>query len=327
MPESGFPSPLLFAKFRGKQGPKVPLEQLTMLDGALAWAAAGIPVIPVVLTADRKKQPLIRDWYYRGTTIAGTLESWWKQWPFAVPGVLTGFRSYIVSVDEDPRNDGAETLATLPELPATRIHSTMTGGRHYLFRYEGSLRSGVLGPGVDLKANKGFIVVPPAPGYAKVNDLQPIELPTWVVDRISARQGGGGGPFSYRQGGVSGQTNAPTTSDPHPLPGSRTTSEPEVIWRDNPEAWVSGVLAYSLNDVQNAPGGSRNRTLYQKAKRLGRYLAGGHLDEQEVRRRITLAAHQAGLPLDEIGPTLDSALRTGKRHPIRVEQLRVGGGS
>ncbi|MGW0507456.1 bifunctional DNA primase/polymerase [Micromonospora sp. NPDC003241] len=296
-----------------------PLEQLNMLDGALAWAAAGKAVIPVVLTADGKKQPLIRDWYYRATTTRGTIESWWKQWPFAVPGVLTGIRSHIVAVDVDPRNGGDDTLAQLPELPSTRIHSTMSGGRHYLFRYERSLRSGELGRGVDLQADKRQIVVPPSPGYAKVNNLQPVELPTWIVDRISARQGGGDGSFNYRQGGVSDQTNA------HHLQGSRTTSEPEVIYRDEPESWLTSVLAYSMNDVRSAAIGTRNSTLYQKARRLGRYLAGGHFDEDEIRRRITLAAHQSGLLLDEIERTLDSALWAGKRRPIRVEQQRVGG--
>lgn len=291
------------------------------LSGALAWADAGFGILPVARTPDGKKKPLIRDWYNRGTAHVPTIEKWWEQWPYAWIGLLTGYRTGIIGLDVDPRNGGDETLATLPELPVTRTHRTVSGGQHFLFRYSGLLHSCVLGPGLDLKADRGFVVVPPSPGYVKINDVQPVELPRWILDCVSAAQGW---EFGNALGGVGTQTN-----NAHPLEGSKTTvvqtaQGEQIVAVDNPKSWVESLLPFCVSDVRTAEYGKRNSTLNKKAYKLGGYVAGGYLDEETVRHKLTEAALRAGLSRDEIEATLNSGLTSGKSRPIRLEQLRLG---
>lgn len=92
-------------------------------------------------------------------------------------------------------------------------------------------------------------------------------------------------------------------------------------------AWCAAMLGNLEFEVTVAPEGQRNDTLNRAAWRLGRYVAGGHLDEGKVREVLTGAALAAGLDPDEVAATLDSGLDSGKREPrdppARVQYSRA----
>jgi putative DNA primase/helicase len=120
----------------------------------------------------------------------------WARWPYANVGIATGRDSGLVVVDVDPRNGGEDSLLALErksgELPQTVEALTGGGGRHILFAHPGRhIKNGQLAQGVDIKADGGYIVVPPsihASGrpYAwetcsHPDDVALAPLPEWIV--------------------------------------------------------------------------------------------------------------------------------------------------
>jgi hypothetical protein len=97
------------------------------------------------------------------------IRRWWRRWPQANIGLITGARSGLVVVDIDPRHDGHLTLDDLEAehgtFPATVESLTGGGGRHLCYRHPGEKVTSAadrLGPGVDIKGDGGYIVAPPS---------------------------------------------------------------------------------------------------------------------------------------------------------------------
>jgi hypothetical protein len=118
---------------------------------------------------DIGKHPRIKDWPTTATRDPNLITRWWTQWPEANIGILTGAKSGLVVIDIDPRNGGHLTVDDLEtehgKFPATVESITGSPGRHLCYCHPGGrLRCGtdVLGPGVDVKADGGYIVVPPS---------------------------------------------------------------------------------------------------------------------------------------------------------------------
>jgi hypothetical protein len=115
---------------------------------------------------------------------------WWAAEPLANPCIATGGRVVVLDVDLP---DGPDTLrALLAEhgaLPDTATVATGGGGTHYWFRAGRTLRSGRLGPGLDFKADGGYVLAPPslhASGreytwLVGLDHLAP--LPAWIAAR------------------------------------------------------------------------------------------------------------------------------------------------
>ena len=84
--------------------------------------------------------------------------------------IRTGAPSGLVVVDVDPAHGGRDTLAELVAhglTPPTRYVHTGSGGLHLYYRHPGPhlkvLNSaGRLGPGIDIRADGGYVVAPPS---------------------------------------------------------------------------------------------------------------------------------------------------------------------
>jgi Bifunctional DNA primase/polymerase, N-terminal len=203
------------------------------LKAALAYASHGWLIIPVrtahhgrcscgshecVSPAKHPHAPRgLRD----ASTDAAQIRAWWQCWPGTNIGIRTGAVSGLVVVDIDPRNGGDVTLEELEaehgRLPDTVESLAGGGGRHLLYRHPGEpypLASYSPGPGVDLKADGGYIVAPPL-GHAsgrpytwelsREPDVTPLApAPAWI-------------PF-YDPADVR-QAHPPGTRCPHPRRG------------------------------------------------------------------------------------------------------------
>ena len=141
------------------------------LDVALAWAKAGIPIFPAELVMRKGKlvkKPCFEGWKDDATTDAAQLRRWWRKRPDAMPGIPTGSRSGIAVLDLDRKNgkDGFETLRELGHDPdALSSHTVRTasgGGQHFYFLHMEGLRNSTneIGPGVDVRAEGGFVIAP-----------------------------------------------------------------------------------------------------------------------------------------------------------------------
>ena len=113
------------------------------------------------------KHPRTRNGVRDASTDAQTIRNWWGRWPNANIGVATGKICGFFVLDIDGQ-EGEETLAAWQlehePLPDTPTNRTGSGGRHLLFAYPGfPIRNKVrIGPGVDVRGDRGYIVVPPS---------------------------------------------------------------------------------------------------------------------------------------------------------------------
>lgn len=136
-----------------------------LLAAALDYAARGWPVLPLVLQG---KVPLTRHGLKDATTDPAQIQQWWRRWPAANIGVVTGPASGLLVVDLDGE-DGLTTWARLEaehDALATLEQATGSGGVHLLLRYPSDLdlgnSAGRLGEGVDTRGRGGYIVVAPS---------------------------------------------------------------------------------------------------------------------------------------------------------------------
>jgi hypothetical protein len=178
-------------------------EQLAMGDerqtqagrAALACLARGWSVIPVKAFA---KRPIVR-WepFQNRLPTREEVEGWFRRWPDANLGIVTGAISGLVVLDVDPRHGGEDSLSQLEEqhevLPETVEAMTGGGGRHLYFAHPGgSVPNKVaLAPGIDLRGDGGMVVAPPSrhpSGQRYIwevshdpDDVAPAPVPPWLV--------------------------------------------------------------------------------------------------------------------------------------------------
>ncbi len=148
------------------------MEKQQMLAAALAYGRKGWAVFPCA----PDKTPLTSRGFKDATTDADQIAAWWTRSPEAWIGRATGGGSFVVDID--PRHGGGATLAAWEAengaLPYTVEARTPSGGSHLYFAVpEGiNVRSGagVIGPGVDVRGEGGYVIVPPSPGYQWVEN-------------------------------------------------------------------------------------------------------------------------------------------------------------
>jgi hypothetical protein len=202
---------------------------MTRLDAACDYGARGwrVHLLHDVATGacscgtacgkNAGKHPRLHDWPHAATTDPAQLARWLRQWPTANLGVVTGAESNLVVLDADG-DLGAESLRHLERrhgiLPETVVSLTGRGGRHLLFRHPGVRVCNTVGrwPGIDLRGDGGFIVVPPSrtvraytwqigsePGSVPV-----AEIPAWLLEQLGQhpreRLRTDGTPLVLRQG-------------------------------------------------------------------------------------------------------------------------------
>ncbi|MDP8948686.1 MAG: bifunctional DNA primase/polymerase [Actinomycetota bacterium] len=165
------------------------LAEPILLKAALAYARRGIPVFPC---EPGGKTPLTYSGFWDATTDARRIKAWWGRWSYANVGVPTGERSGLLVLDVDPRDGGPESLAALERingpLPETAKARTGGGGVHVFFRYPAgeAVRNsaGRLGPGLDVRGEGGYVVVPPSRTRSAYEwlDRTPPADPAWLLE-------------------------------------------------------------------------------------------------------------------------------------------------
>lgn len=156
-----------------------------MLDYALTYLHAGLPVFPVcsplmighqhrdpdtmkMVTCAGKslgKTPLIR-WrgYQHELPREDDVRTWWKHWPDANIGMATGTLSGILVLDADGTEARKSCLQNggLDETPM--IWTGKVGGAHFHLAYPGGDVRNFAGklPGTDLRGQGGYVLMPPS---------------------------------------------------------------------------------------------------------------------------------------------------------------------
>jgi len=165
-----------------------------LLNAALEYAENGTPVFP----CNSKKKPLVATGFYAATTDPKQIREWWETWPDAWIGMPTGAASglNILDMDIKPGIDGRADLFDLEQrhgkLPDTIEVITPSGGGHLHFKHPPGVRtksnSKVLAPGIDLRGDGGYVIMPPSPGYEfeASNVAEPAMLNGWLLPHFLA---------------------------------------------------------------------------------------------------------------------------------------------
>lgn len=133
----------------------------TFLEAALHYAGRGWPVFPV----SRSKLPFKGSHgHLDATADPQTLESLWAAHPSANVALATG---RLVVFDCDGA-EGAASFQALGPSPETLVARTPRGGLHFYYHSDTALRCHNAprrykgGPGLDIKAHGGFVLLPPS---------------------------------------------------------------------------------------------------------------------------------------------------------------------
>jgi putative DNA primase/helicase len=307
-----------------------------LCQAAIAYARRGFAVIPVrhvyedgSCSCERReecpapgKHPVHDHWPDIAVTDPTLAASWWRpppdgiasEWfPYANIGIVTGRKSGIFVLDVDSYNGGDDRLAGYERrhgaLPETRIHHTGGGGIHYFWTHPGfdirNSASAVLGQGLDVKGERGFVVAPPSAsdkGRYELNpaqDTDPADAPSWLTDLL----------HGY---------------DKDQLGASIAGKMPEVAGSAG-RRYAEAALRAETERLRNAAPGTRNDTLNECAFSLGTLGGAGLLDEGTAYEALRSAAQDAGLSDGEIRATFMSGWKSGLDKPRQVQWRAMEG--
>ncbi|MBZ4319412.1 bifunctional DNA primase/polymerase [Streptomyces huiliensis] len=191
--------------------------------------------------------------------------------------------------EKEDMPDGMTTFRALCEragqpFPLTRQVRTPSGGAHLYFVAPPGVRltstARKLGPGIDSRSWGGCVVAPgsrtSAGSYEVVDGRSAAELPAWL--RAALR----------------------------PTPAPRPVSGP--VMPRHGTRYARAALDRETEAVATAPKGERERRLFEAARAMGRFIAWGDLDRQEVEEAFQAGGEAAGLPASQCRATLRSAL-------------------
>ena len=155
-------------------------SEMTMYESALTYANRGWYVLPLhhplgsACSCGKQgcsspgKHPKTERGFLDATTDLDVIEKWWSEDPNANIGVRTGHVSGIVVLDIDAKNGGLESWRDLQDFNGrvdTMTSFTGGGGLHLFFdapTEDLKSTSSQIAPGVDTKAEGGYVVMPPS---------------------------------------------------------------------------------------------------------------------------------------------------------------------
>lgn len=176
---------------------------MTPEEAATRYIAHGWSVFPV----GGDKHPLIKWGHLRERYPSeAEVQAWFARWAHAGLAIVTGRFSRLVVLDIDPGHGGDATLAKLikqkviakGDLETARV-TTQSGGTHYYFRYPDDTEivpsARGLWPGVDIRADDGYVVAPPTLGetgnaYTWVETIDTVGLqnvPDKLLEELAKR--------------------------------------------------------------------------------------------------------------------------------------------
>jgi len=273
---------------------------MTTLETALQHADLGWPVFPC-----NGKIPLIKEWPQTATLDGEQLSAWWKQWPQANIGIVTGLRSGLLILDVDGPT-GEQSLAKLQahygQLPETLTVKTGKGFHLYM-RYpsDANIKNDVgrrLGAGLDVRGSGGFVIAPGSQhangaAYEWLNANTPIASPPgWLIELL--------------------------TQEPEE---NHAMAEPMPIKPPKATRYGAVALEQACKLVAGAMQGTRNQTLNGQAYGIGQLIGANAVAYVEAETRLLDAAASAGLTRREAQATIRSGMNAGMQEPRNLSHV------
>ena len=143
------------------------------------------------------KHPRTKNGVKDATDDLGQVARWWEKWPEANIGGAMGGPARLLAVDVDPRKGGDASLFDLCEAHGAdwlqaREHKTGSGGNHFIYSAAEGFEThrGKLAPGIDVKFEGGYVVLPPSihesgRRYSIERRDDPGPLPDWIAAELT----------------------------------------------------------------------------------------------------------------------------------------------
>jgi hypothetical protein len=234
------------------------------------------------------KHPLLKDWRRRASRDERILQRWLERWPACNWAVSTGSGSgsSVLALDVDTERSLVELERKHGPMPEIFVQSWTGSGNgrwQAFFSYPTSCTignsAGRLGPGLDVRANGGYAIVPPSRTRGRY---------VWALDRSPLR--------------------LPPGPAPDWLIALLDSSAAEVIHLPR-QGWSSHARAIDaeLAILATARKGSRNDALNLASFNLLRFAADGRLPASAIADTLERVASSTGLEQREIRATIRSA--------------------
>lgn len=256
-------------------------ERKTMAGAALDYAAEAWPIFPV---RPRGKDPLVSGGFKAASVVAAQVRRWWTRWQAANIGFVPG-RAGLLVIDVDGP-EGREEAIRLGLFAEPTLSVETARGEHLYFTHPGgTIGNRKLGPGLDVRADAGYVLLPPSVHptgalYTWTCRAPAIALPPTVLDALR--------------------------DEPPPDPAA--VAEPPVdAGTPRRRAYVAAAIEAECLTLARTPEGDRNNALNRAAFALARFMATGEADPEKLVSVLTYAARNTGLPDREIRRTIRSA--------------------
>ena len=265
------------------------------LEAAIEYCNRGFSVIPIdwklthpIGEGKNRKKPLVQWVKWQGRIAdEAQIRMWWKVWPDAGVGIITGNTSGILVMDADTYKGG--TTDGMP--PTGMISNTGGGGQHYIYKMVPGARNNASNiTHIDVRAEGGYIVAPPSlhesgNAYVWDPDEEPGEIDLETIAKLS-----------------------PKPKAPAPVNGAAQSSGPLF----SGDHWLTDMARNGLQE------GSRNDSI----TRLSGYMAGKGKGYDEVLAKCNEVNVGSPNPLDprEVERTVRSIC--GKEARKREDALK-----
>jgi hypothetical protein len=269
---------------------------------SLGDVAAGLPW--PVFPCNGDKEPIVATGFKAATHERAQVLALFDQPGAVMIGVPMGEATGMIAIDVDVKN-GARGREWLTEnehaLPSTRTHKTQSGGLHLIFLMPAGVTirnsAGRVAPGVDVRGEGGYIIMPPSPGYVVADPTEPAEMPIWLVKAC-----------------------LPKPVAPSPL----LPSSASIFGKH--ERYTQSAINNEIGAVMRAREGTRNDRFNIAAFSIGTLVGAGQLSRAEAEAALQPAGIAAGLTAREVAGTMKSGLDAGIAKPREMPERKYTNG-
>jgi len=267
------------------------------------------------------KTPLTPHGFQDASKDKSQIEEWWATWPDANIGLACAL-SGVVAIDGDPNHYTAESRLFIDDLVAnhpTAIQITPTDGIHLLYEMPPDMTlsnsNKNLPPGVDIRS-QGYILLTPSIVTYRGEDART----KGVEDGFTGHYRWDPPPHKYPPQPLPEHVLALLTCPPKGIPFGPPPAPMTIVAPERTSRYAEAALLSELDRLTIAPEGTRNDQLNRSAFSLGQLVAGGALDEGEVRQRLEDTALAIRLGDREAQRTVDSGLSAGMKQSRSVPE-------
>lgn len=240
-------------------------------------------IFPLTLTNDGRKVPIKEvKWQEEATTDQNIISQWSHDHAHKIKmwGIPCGPVNGILVLDLDVKGNGYETIKNY-YVPQTLSQSTMSGGRHYIFKYplDGKRYGNRVGfdQGLDIRGDGGYIA------YYGTDSTPIADAPDWLLNQALS--------------------NEKIEVDPTQI---------VVVSREI----VDAILSSACDNIRNAGEGESNNVLNVEAYRVGQLIPSMSIAYEEAYDALFRAAKDRNKPDYEAKATITSGLSGGAKTPF-----------